>query len=132
MKKMINRFYAAPISPKGKTTMRQIVFTDEYNTIVWDIKKSEEVARNLCKECCALKEINLGYGVYLTKDGFFGGYGDSDDLREEICSYLDFTSDITVEEIKKAKTLPDFIRIGIIKLISCSYAETRMKAAEKV
>jgi hypothetical protein len=114
----------------GKKTIRPIVFSDEYNNIVWDIQKSKKVSKKLNKECCALKEVNLGYGVYFTKDGFFGGYGDSDVLREEICSYLDITVDLTEEQLKNAKTLQDFIGIGIIKLLSCSYAETRMKATK--
>ena len=110
-------------------TKRQVLFADKYNTIVWDNQKAKEVAKELGKECYAIKEVKLGYGVFFTKDGFFGGYGDSDELREEISSYLSFSADLTVKELEDAKTLPDFVSIGIIKLVGCSYAETRMKAA---
>jgi len=70
------------------------VFADKHNTIVWDNQKAKEVAKELGKECYAIKEVKLGYGVFFTKDGFFGGYGDSDELREEISSYLNFSADL--------------------------------------
>ncbi len=110
-----------------KNTMNQVLFTDKYNTIVVDYQKANEVANVLSKQCCAIKEANLGYGVLITSDGIFTGYGDSDDLREEINSYLDFTADLTAEELKEAKTLEDLVKIGVMKLVSCSYAETRIK-----
>ena len=105
---------------KKNMSKKNYLYKDEWNSIYVDYDNATKIARKLDKECIALKDEKMGYGIYFTKDGDFGSYGDNPYSEELMRTYLDGTKEETEMHLEYGRTKENLVRTGIIKLVACT------------
>lgn len=117
---------------KKKTVVKPYVYNDQWNAIFVDYGKAREIASQLDEECIALKDETMGYGIYFTKDGTWGVYGDNPYLEELLRTYWNATTEETEIHLKHGKTKENLVRTGIIKLVACTLNTMYNKGIAKI
>ena len=99
-----------------------ICTADNGITVVIDKNHARTLASQYHQECFAMKDTNMGYGVFFTKNGIAGNYGTK---RTRV--FIDKYWDANIREINRAlneawntNDLNALVEVGAEIIIDCS------------
>lgn len=94
----------------------EIFNSDEGITVVIDRNLARQYSKRHDKKCIALKEKNLGYGVFLAEDGETGVYGSNPIARKFLSMFWDENEEEILKhlnELYNAGDVEELVKFGI-------------------
>ena len=87
-----------------------------------DTDLSDYIAKEYNTECVAVKNDEFGFGIWFTKSGLIGIYGDSEASKAFISKYYDKHQKEIEKAFKRAKDISEMITI-VQKVIASTIRE---------